>query len=232
MGDDDILGCGCLGIVALVIVAMPIALIWEYPWLIIFVIIGIGIYLLYLNNTVDQRRERRQARARAQEQEKRAKIAAGATLNAFDSMAGVEFEEFMADFFRHVGYEARTTPGSGDQGMDLFLQKGGRTVAVQAKRYSSPVGNKAVQEALSGRAFYETDEAWVVTNNSFTPKARELASKTGVRLLDGGEIVAWIMRTTKEEAPSGETVAESSRRRAATEARKRGVRLPHPDDPI
>jgi hypothetical protein len=234
MENDEFLGCGCLLIVGLVIVDIPLAMIGEYGWLVAidaFVIFGVGIYALYLNNTTpEQRRERRERHARAQEQEKRARLAAATTLEAFSNMTGVEFEEFMADFFRHVGYSARTTAGSGDQGMDLHLRKDGRSIAVQAKRYAAPVGNKAVQEAISAKAFYGTDEAWVVTNSTYTPKARELASRTGVRLIDGAVIVGWITEATREEQPIGETIPEASRRQAVEEARKRAYWQPHPDD--
>jgi diketogulonate reductase-like aldo/keto reductase len=70
----------------------------------------------------------------------------------------------------------------------------------------------------------------VITNSTYTPKARELASKTGVRLLDGAEIVTWITKATRNEQPTGDTIAEAARRRAEEEARRRAYRHPHPDD--
>jgi hypothetical protein len=128
MRNDEFLGCSCLSIVGLVLVAVPLVMVEAYNALVAIVatvIFGGGIYALYLNNTTpEQRRERRERRARAQEQEKRAKLAAATTLEAFSNMTGVEFEEFMAEFFRHVGYSVRTTAASGDQGPGPVLTEG------------------------------------------------------------------------------------------------------------
>jgi restriction system protein len=51
-------------------------------------------------------------------------------------------------------------------------------VAVQAKGYSAPVGNKAVQEVYAGMAHHRCDTCTVITNNSFTTSAIALAGST------------------------------------------------------
>jgi Restriction endonuclease len=60
-----------------------------------------------------------------------------------------------------------------------------RTAIIQAKFYKPPVGNVAVQEVHAAKTHYGADQAWVVTNSRFTRSARELATTTDVRLLDG-----------------------------------------------
>src|SRR5215203_1866796 len=67
----------------------------------------------------------------------------GAVVEATRNMSGAEFEQLMAHLFRSRGYKAQMTKASGDQGMDLLLNKDGRRMAVQLKRYSKPVGNRA-----------------------------------------------------------------------------------------
>jgi len=123
----------------------------------------------------------------------------GAVVEATRNMSGAEFEQLMAHLFRSRGYKAQMTKASGDQGMDLLLNKDGRRMAVQLKRYSKPVGNRAVQEALSAMAFYKTQEAWVVATSSFTRGAAELANGTGVRLIDGLELGAWMKEMGNNE---------------------------------
>lgn len=81
-----------------------------------------------------------------------------------------------------------TTPGSGDQGADLVAQLGDQSVAIQCKFYSSPVGNKAVQEALAGKAHYGCRYAAVVSNQPYTPAAQSLAKTARVALLHHNEI--------------------------------------------
>ncbi len=60
---------------------------------------------------------------------------------------------------------------------------GERTV-IQAKLYSQPVGNNAVQEVIAAREHFGRRHAKVVTNNRFTRSARELAASSRVELVD------------------------------------------------
>lgn len=114
-------------------------------------------------------------------------------------MEGWEFERFMADILNRSGYTVESTQLSGDQGVDILLDMEGRKIAVQLKRYTRPVGNKAVQEVLAGRIHYAAQEAWVVTTSSFTRSAVELAKSTGVRLIDGNELREWLIELSSEQ---------------------------------
>lgn len=98
-------------------------------------------------------------------------------------MNGHEYEYFCADKLRISGFSnVKVTKGSGDQGIDVIAYKNGKKYAIQCKYYTSPVGNKAIQEAFAGAKFYDCDIAAVMTNNTFTKSARELANKLGVEL--------------------------------------------------
>jgi len=55
---------------------------------------------------------------------------------------------------------------------------------VQAKRSQNAVGEAAVQQALSGKGYYDADQCVVITNSYFTPAAEALARRTGVTLID------------------------------------------------
>lgn len=107
-----------------------------------------------------------------------------------DAFTGVEFERYVADVLKSLGFDVRGTPGSGDQGADLIAKLNGRTVVIQVKRYQGAVGNRAVQEVAGAVNFYGGDEGWVITNSRFTPAARALAQKNNVRLIDGKELSA------------------------------------------
>lgn len=101
-----------------------------------------------------------------------------------DSLDGEAFEAFLEGLFRIQGYDAKKTPVSGDFGADLILVKDRERIAVQAKRYIGRVGVSAVQEALSGMAYYSCQSAMVVTTGYFTKNAIELAKKSEVRMID------------------------------------------------
>ncbi len=101
-----------------------------------------------------------------------------------DKMSGNEFEQWLLASIRQAGIvDAKPTKRTGDQGADIIVRQG-RTIVIQAKCYQQSVGNAAVQEVHTARAHYAADEAWVVTNSTFTRSARELAKSTGVRLVD------------------------------------------------
>jgi restriction system protein len=101
----------------------------------------------------------------------------------FSTLTPTAFEAYCAEILKVNGWDATTTQASGDQGVDILATRHGRKAVFQCKLYSSPVGNDAVQEAISGKAWASADSAYVVSNADFTPSAKALAAKVGVRLL-------------------------------------------------
>lgn len=109
------------------------------------------------------------------------------SLRSFEEMEGHEFEFFCAELLRNRGFsEVEVTKGSGDYGVDVLAEKDGVTYAVQCKRYTMPVGVKAVQEAYAGRDYYDKMVGVVMTNQYFTAPAVEAAKKLKILLWDGG----------------------------------------------
>jgi restriction system protein len=104
------------------------------------------------------------------------------------SMSPVQYEEFCAQLLGRSGWSARTTKATGDQGIDVIAIRRGVRLVIQCKLYDGPVGNSAVQEAVSGKLHERADIAAVVTNSTFTPAARQLASSTGTLLLHHTEL--------------------------------------------
>ncbi len=101
---------------------------------------------------------------------------------------GFEFEVWCAEQIQRQGWQIEATPKSGDQGVDIVVRRDGFTVAVQCKRYSSPIGNAAVQEVHSGRTFVSAKGAIVVGTGGFTKAARSIAAISKVELLDALDI--------------------------------------------
>jgi len=99
------------------------------------------------------------------------------------SMTPQEFEAFCAEQLRRAGWNAYVTQASRDQGVDVIAEKNKVRVVLQCKLYSNPVGNKAVQEIVAGRAHGQAQHGAVVTNSSYTSAAEELASTNGILLL-------------------------------------------------
>ncbi len=101
------------------------------------------------------------------------------------NMSGFEFEAYCCSLLRSNGFtNVSQTKKSKDDGIDVLAEKDGITYAIQCKCYSSPVGNKAIQEAYTGAQLYNCDIAVVMTNSTFTPQAINTAKQTKVKLWD------------------------------------------------
>lgn len=103
-----------------------------------------------------------------------------------------EFEKYVGEVFRHLGYEIDQTGKSGDQGVDVIAQKGPLRIAIQVKRYIGSIGNEAVQQVYAGMAHHCCQQCIVVTTGSFTTSARALAASTGCELIDRDQIAVLI----------------------------------------
>lgn len=104
-----------------------------------------------------------------------------------DLLEGHDFECYCAELLKHRGFqEVEVTKGSGDYGIDILAEKDGVTYAIQCKRYTAPVGVKAVQEAYAGRDYYDRMVGAVLTNQYFTQPAVEAAKKLKILLWDRG----------------------------------------------
>jgi restriction system protein len=155
-------------------------------------------------------------------------------------MSGAEFEVFVADLFEAMGHRVMVLGRTGDQGVDIVVNPRGKRIAVQCKNHSKPVNNKAVQEVYAGAKHHRCVEAWVVSPAGHTRGAIELARSTDVTLCDAETVRKWIKNVDRiEKERESETDSETGPappnntpvNEAITEARKRAVWHPHPDDP-
>lgn len=122
------------------------------------------------------------------------------TVSSVDGMDGREFEYFCADLLAKNGFSnVEVTPRSGDQGVDILAEKEEVKYAIQCKNFISKLDNTPVQEVNAGRQFYKCDIAIVLTNSTFTPGARELASAIGVRLWDRAKLQELMDNAHKEQ---------------------------------
>ncbi len=140
---------------------------------------------------------------------KRKRIDKAMVTDDYDKMSGEDFEYFCADILRGNGFkDVEVTKASGDHGIDVLAKKDGIKYAIQCKRYSKPVGNKAVQEAYSGKDIYKADVAVVMSNMDFTAQAIEDAQKLKVELWDRNKIYSLQNKSTVEIQTQNKTKEE------------------------
>src|SRR5215218_902583 len=141
---------------------------------------------------------------------------------------------------RLMSHRPEEVGGAGDQGVDIVVNRRGERVAVQCKNYQRPANNKPVQEVFAGARHHRCVEAWVVAPAGYTRGAIELAKSTGVSLYDANTIRKWIGEVDKLEKERASETESKTRHpspentpisKEMTEARKRAIWHPHPDDP-
>lgn len=114
-------------------------------------------------------------------------------IKEIDKMDGIQFERYLSTLFKKLGYKVQVTRASGDFGADLVLIRENKKIIVQAKRYKSNVGIKAVQEIASAKLHYKATDAWVVTNSFFTNAAVKLAKSNHVHLINRNDLIELIL---------------------------------------
>jgi restriction system protein len=105
-----------------------------------------------------------------------------------ENMSPEEFEHYCAAVLREMKWDARVTQASNDQGVDIVADKRGVRIVIQCKKYSKPVGNRAVQEIVAAIAHEDAQRGVVVTTSSYTPAAERLAASNEVLLLHHSQL--------------------------------------------
>lgn len=105
-----------------------------------------------------------------------------------EHMTPQEYEHYCAAVLREREWTARVTRASGDQGVDIVAEKRGARIVIQCKKYSKPVGNRAVQEIVAAIAHEDAERGVVVTTSGYTRAAERLAASNKVLLLHHSQL--------------------------------------------
>lgn len=97
------------------------------------------------------------------------------------------FEAYVAALYSAKGFDVHLTPNSNDKGADVVAIGASECFLIQAKQTISTVDNKAVQEIVGAKTYYEQNfgekfKLIVITNGEFTPSAEILARTNQVTL--------------------------------------------------
>ncbi|OGZ08285.1 MAG: hypothetical protein A3C93_05165 [Candidatus Lloydbacteria bacterium RIFCSPHIGHO2_02_FULL_54_17] len=123
-------------------------------------------------------------------------------LDHLRKMDPTEFEEFIAQLFRSLGYNARAVGHAGDHGVDVEAEKDGVTHLVQCKKYSktNKVGEPEVRNFLGAIDHqHSRGKGYFVTTGYFTSEAEKFAEDKPIELIDGPNLIERI-RSLKKEA--------------------------------
>jgi restriction system protein len=119
----------------------------------------------------------------------------------------LEFERLLAEAFRREGYTVEPGGGSApDGGVDLRLFREGRLILVQCKHWKVwKVGVKVVRELRGVMSSEGANRGIVVTSGKFTAEAVAFAGTSGIRLVDGEELLLMIRAVQRRPQSHGTT---------------------------
>lgn len=103
-----------------------------------------------------------------------------------------DFERFVGDVWKHLGWNTRVVGKPGDRGIDIIARDGEQKQLIQAKRYgpNTTVGSPEVQQYASLRLQEDNvDVVTIVTTGEFSRQAEELAPDLDVILVDGEDLL-------------------------------------------
>lgn len=101
-----------------------------------------------------------------------------------DKMTGVQFQHFVGELYKSMGFVVHIGKISGDQGGDVIIEKLSKKTIIQAKRNANKISNNAVQEVVAAIKHYSADDGMVITNNYYQNSATELAKSNKIELID------------------------------------------------
>jgi hypothetical protein len=116
------------------------------------------------------------------------------------SMSGVAFEQWTANLFTKHGYTVSATRVVGDHGIDLEMEREGRRVVVQCKRWSDTVGEPAVREFYGALLNAKADSGIFVTTSAFSTQARQFVVQKPITLFDLSSLLALFLYGGSVEA--------------------------------
>lgn len=102
------------------------------------------------------------------------------------TLSGVQFENEVAALLRKHGHDVQTTPHSGDEGVDLIMN---REIIIQCKAHSKPVSPATVRELLGSKQYFKASKAILIASCGCTAGATEFAKKTDIDLWDISHLI-------------------------------------------
>ncbi len=145
---------------------------------------------------------RKLVREKEKEEERKRQEALRQQKEFWRSLTGIQFETEIASLFEKLGYEVTLTRGSGDEGVDLYLNKNDKISVVQCKAHKKPVAPSVVRDLYGTMLHNRADEAILVTLAGFTLGVKNFVEGKPIELMSLSDIIKLQNElVTKKEFP-------------------------------
>jgi restriction endonuclease family protein len=114
------------------------------------------------------------------------------------NLSGHQFEKEVAKLYEAHGYDVQVTKGSGDGGIDIFLEKAGRRYGVQCKNHHKAIGPAAIRDLYGAMSHEGLDAGIFIASSGYTKGAKEFARNKAITLLDINNVLRMHAATLTE----------------------------------
>jgi hypothetical protein len=96
-----------------------------------------------------------------------------------------EYEVFVCEHFRQMGYIAEMTTYTNDYGVDIFATKGKERIAIQAKMYGKArkINRQMFMELHGAKDYFDCSKAVIVTDGEVLGDAMAVARKLNIEVI-------------------------------------------------
>ncbi|MBB2903344.1 restriction system protein [Kineococcus radiotolerans] len=189
-GSDDAARLAVAGVIVLLLTGAAGAVrTWLSIWWPLLALTGAALIVLLAWRLVVLRRR---ARARTARQAMLDRQVAST-----DGMSGTDFEQLVARLLRRDGLQQVTVSGgSGDLGADVTAHHphDGSLLVVQCKRYTDRAVSSPDMQRFLGTVYHHhhAEHALYVTTSRYSRPAHDLATSSGVHLVDREALAPWM----------------------------------------
>lgn len=116
----------------------------------------------------------------------------GLAVDNFIEMDGYQFEEYISNLFRKMGFAVEATDYSNDGGIDLVATYekpifSGKYI-IQCKNWNSPVGQPAVRDLYGVVMDQRANKGILITPSDYTQQAYDFARGKNIELINGSAL--------------------------------------------
>ncbi|MDY5348934.1 MAG: restriction endonuclease [Candidatus Ventricola sp.] len=115
-------------------------------------------------------------------------------LNEIYNLSPKDFEDMVANLYRHLGFNVTQTPYINDGGKDAILSKDGIRYFLECKRYSpdAQIGRPMLQKLFAAMNEGHVEHGIFITTADFSKTAYEYGTRYGIQTINGQALVELI----------------------------------------
>jgi restriction system protein len=113
-----------------------------------------------------------------------------------------QFEQMVAEGFRHRGYAVSETGGGGGRAVDMVLSRGAERFLVDCKHWrAQALGVAPLRELAMQMQARGADGGFVLSAGAFTPEAVAFAQERRIQLIDGSALRELLLTGEEKTQP-------------------------------